>query len=212
MGFECGYSQLPNEYIEPRAPHVNQALLYLPEVGPLQWRGVTGECSMNCLRPVLPSSCAIVDSNFLYHLELTDSSGDVIARKGLDLGSLGVYNITSDGSSIQMDTLKDPATTWNQVGPFLAVLGFIVLAAVVERLWNAWAEASNGGGQDDEYSRMMNDAPVLESQVPEKHKESANKRLRSLDTFRGISLVLMMFVNYGGGGYWCAQTLSSLCV
>lgn len=28
------------------------------------------------------------------------------------------------------------------------------------------------------------------------------ERLKSLDTFRGLSLVLMMFVNYGGGGYW----------
>ncbi|XP_074648946.1 heparan-alpha-glucosaminide N-acetyltransferase-like isoform X2 [Tubulanus polymorphus] len=30
----------------------------------------------------------------------------------------------------------------------------------------------------------------------------AQKRLRSLDTFRGISIVIMIFVNYGGGGYW----------
>ncbi|XP_028994513.1 heparan-alpha-glucosaminide N-acetyltransferase isoform X2 [Betta splendens] len=29
-----------------------------------------------------------------------------------------------------------------------------------------------------------------------------SKRLRSLDTFRGISLVIMIFVNYGGGRYW----------
>lgn len=28
------------------------------------------------------------------------------------------------------------------------------------------------------------------------------KRLRSLDTFRGIALVVMIFVNYGGGKYW----------
>ncbi|CAF1105529.1 unnamed protein product [Rotaria sordida] len=28
------------------------------------------------------------------------------------------------------------------------------------------------------------------------------KRLRSLDTFRGFSLMVMIFVNYGGGGYW----------
>ena len=28
------------------------------------------------------------------------------------------------------------------------------------------------------------------------------ERLQSLDTFRGISLCLMIFVNYGGGGYW----------
>ncbi|XP_035668403.1 heparan-alpha-glucosaminide N-acetyltransferase-like isoform X2 [Branchiostoma floridae] len=28
------------------------------------------------------------------------------------------------------------------------------------------------------------------------------RRLRSLDTFRGLSLAVMVFVNYGGGGYW----------
>lgn len=31
---------------------------------------------------------------------------------------------------------------------------------------------------------------------------SPNKRLQSLDTFRGISLIIMVFVNYGGGRYW----------
>ncbi|XP_008320341.1 heparan-alpha-glucosaminide N-acetyltransferase isoform X2 [Cynoglossus semilaevis] len=30
-------------------------------------------------------------------------------------------------------------------------------------------------------------------------------RLRSLDTFRGFSLTVMVFVNYGGGGYWFFQ-------
>ncbi|CAI9553891.1 unnamed protein product [Staurois parvus] len=28
------------------------------------------------------------------------------------------------------------------------------------------------------------------------------QRLRSLDTFRGLALMIMVFVNYGGGGYW----------
>ncbi|KAG8593749.1 hypothetical protein GDO81_000938 [Engystomops pustulosus] len=31
---------------------------------------------------------------------------------------------------------------------------------------------------------------------------AAPQRLRSLDTFRGLSLIIMVFVNYGGGGYW----------
>lgn len=35
---------------------------------------------------------------------------------------------------------------------------------------------------------------------PTAHKKPA--RVISLDTFRGISLCLMIFVNYGGGGYW----------
>ncbi|KAM4709548.1 heparan-alpha-glucosaminide N-acetyltransferase [Discoglossus pictus] len=29
-----------------------------------------------------------------------------------------------------------------------------------------------------------------------------SQRLRSLDTFRGLALMIMVFVNYGGGGYW----------
>ncbi|XP_046571349.1 heparan-alpha-glucosaminide N-acetyltransferase-like isoform X1 [Haliotis rubra] len=33
-------------------------------------------------------------------------------------------------------------------------------------------------------------------------KKEKKERLKSLDTFRGMSLVVMNFVNYGGGGYW----------
>lgn len=33
-------------------------------------------------------------------------------------------------------------------------------------------------------------------------KDQQKERLKSLDTFRGISLVIMMFVNYGGASYW----------
>ncbi|XP_076868848.1 heparan-alpha-glucosaminide N-acetyltransferase [Brachyhypopomus gauderio] len=31
---------------------------------------------------------------------------------------------------------------------------------------------------------------------------TSGRRLRSLDTFRGLALVIMVFVNYGGGRYW----------
>ena len=31
---------------------------------------------------------------------------------------------------------------------------------------------------------------------------SAKRRVRSLDAFRGVSITIMIFVNYGGGGYW----------
>ncbi|XP_019955930.2 heparan-alpha-glucosaminide N-acetyltransferase isoform X2 [Paralichthys olivaceus] len=42
--------------------------------------------------------------------------------------------------------------------------------------------------------------PYTDSILPPPPNPS--KRLRSLDTFRGISLVIMVFVNYGGGRYW----------
>lgn len=40
------------------------------------------------------------------------------------------------------------------------------------------------------------------SQVKPTIKKSQKERLRSLDTFRGATLLLMIFVNYGGAGYW----------
>uniref|UniRef100_A0A8C4IPA7 Heparan-alpha-glucosaminide N-acetyltransferase n=1 Tax=Dicentrarchus labrax TaxID=13489 RepID=A0A8C4IPA7_DICLA len=43
-------------------------------------------------------------------------------------------------------------------------------------------------------------APLTDNILPP--PPSPSKRLRSLDTFRGISLVIMVFVNYGGGRYW----------
>ncbi|EHB15173.1 Heparan-alpha-glucosaminide N-acetyltransferase, partial [Heterocephalus glaber] len=45
--------------------------------------------------------------------------------------------------------------------------------------------------------------PLTGDPQPEAQCASASgHRLRCLDTFRGIALVLMVFVNYGGGRYW----------
>ncbi len=33
-------------------------------------------------------------------------------------------------------------------------------------------------------------------------RTKSSSRLLSLDTFRGMCLTIMIFVNYGGGGYW----------
>jgi len=33
-------------------------------------------------------------------------------------------------------------------------------------------------------------------------RTKSSSRLLSLDTFRGMCLMIMIFVNYGGGGYW----------
>ena len=45
------------------------------------------------------------------------------------------------------------------------------------------------------------DLPPSEASQNEGEK-SKGARLHSLDTFRGLTLSMMIFVNYGGGGYW----------
>ncbi|XP_052248072.1 heparan-alpha-glucosaminide N-acetyltransferase-like isoform X2 [Dreissena polymorpha] len=44
------------------------------------------------------------------------------------------------------------------------------------------------------------ESTIREEIPPDTH--SKRQRLHSLDTFRGLSLLMMIFINYGGGGYW----------
>eukprot|EP00462_Mataza_sp_D1_P020440 CAMPEP_0175126666 /NCGR_PEP_ID=MMETSP0087-20121206/3980_1 /TAXON_ID=136419 /ORGANISM="Unknown Unknown, Strain D1" /LENGTH=700 /DNA_ID=CAMNT_0016408603 /DNA_START=118 /DNA_END=2220 /DNA_ORIENTATION=+ len=49
----------------------------------------------------------------------------------------------------------------------------------------------------------LNREGLLRSSTTDAPSPATKKgRLKSLDTFRGISLTIMIFVNYGGGGYW----------
>ena len=47
----------------------------------------------------------------------------------------------------------------------------------------------------------MDDIDMGESNNNEA-KDSSKSRVSSLDTFRGITIALMIFVNDGAGGYW----------
>ncbi|XP_011447071.3 heparan-alpha-glucosaminide N-acetyltransferase isoform X1 [Magallana gigas] len=62
---------------------------------------------------------------------------------------------------------------------------------------------SNSGGDLGAYT--SEDLGVMQTTInPADEQDSRPKkeRLKSLDTFRGISIIVMIFVNYGGGGYW----------
>ena len=42
------------------------------------------------------------------------------------------------------------------------------------------------------------DVPIPRTPSPPPQR----KRVKSLDAFRGLAITIMIFVNYGGGGYW----------
>jgi heparan-alpha-glucosaminide N-acetyltransferase len=75
--------------------------------------------------------------------------------------------------------------------------------------------ARGGGSSDSLRADLLNSDPILkgeqaaptpllgqQQQQQQQPPPPAKKwRLQSLDTFRGFALTVMMFVNYGGGGY-----------
>uniref|UniRef100_A0A9J8C7H8 Si:dkey-192p21.6 n=1 Tax=Cyprinus carpio carpio TaxID=630221 RepID=A0A9J8C7H8_CYPCA len=79
---------------------------------------------------------------------------------------------------------------------FWASLPYILRCSCTQRLKN---HICHRGSQNSiELDEENNEHSVDKS-------KSKSSRLKSLDTFRGFSLTVMVFVNYGGGGYWLFQ-------
>ncbi|CAL8366505.1 unnamed protein product [Gadus morhua 'NCC'] len=83
----------------------------------------------------------------------------------------------------------------------LAVIALLfVLIPYINRKYNATKRIKNACCPSPQYTVDCEVTPTCEAgDADAKPKQT---RLRSLDTFRGFSLTVMVFVNYGGGGYW----------
>ncbi|XP_064387254.1 heparan-alpha-glucosaminide N-acetyltransferase-like isoform X2 [Halichondria panicea] len=62
--------------------------------------------------------------------------------------------------------------------------------------------SSNYGATEAETKPLINDGTRDGADRESDPKPKKKVRLMSLDAFRGFSLAIMIFVNYGGGGYW----------
>ena len=51
------------------------------------------------------------------------------------------------------------------------------------------------------YNKITHCILIFSTELDERAKKK-DRRVKSLDSFRGLSVILMVFVNYGGGGYW----------
>ncbi|KAL6467369.1 hypothetical protein MHYP_G00251730 [Metynnis hypsauchen] len=125
--------------------------------------------------------------------------------------SLWVKNL-NDLSQVNCTMVTDSEPI-NSYLPIL--LAFLVFASlyVLAAIWNsvkgldAVRNLLLRLGSTMEAERLINSELGSPSRAVESSAESiipatAGRRLRSLDTFRGLALVVMVFVNYGGGRYW----------
>ncbi|TMS36080.1 hypothetical protein L596_003337 [Steinernema carpocapsae] len=127
-----------------------------------------------------------VNTTFATVLEILDSSNKIVCeRQEFKFGEHGNYTMYS--SSCQIEESSPPVNTDFPI--YFAILGILLLTfmlGVVSLVHRNSISSWLGEGFE-----MLDPLSITPS-----------KRLKSLDTFRGITICFMIFVNYGGGGYW----------
>ena len=68
-------------------------------------------------------------------------------------------------------------------------------------------QPSTSQDANDRANKVQNER---QDKASSQNKDTKKKRVKSLDAFRGLSITIMIFVNYGGGGYWYANTYGNV--
>lgn len=145
----------------------------------------------------------------------------VICQETVHFGEFGEYVLTADDHGCQLQTTADPINTFV---PLYTALATLILAKL---LWSLGQRLSRhrrvrliflslGGrptslveedlGDDSQLITPSEEADLQMaasiSLIQPMEARRRKPRLRSLDAFRGLAIVIMIFVNYGGGDYW----------
>ncbi|XP_063380101.1 heparan-alpha-glucosaminide N-acetyltransferase [Cydia fagiglandana] len=116
------------------------------------------------------------------YISATNMTG-LVCQSRPDLGQFGVYRLNATDEACSVRTLREPVDIYM---PLLLLLGVLlgtwvvygVVRFIMSRVWRT-------------------------GKLRYGDKELAiQQRLRALDTFRGMAIVFMIFVNDGAGGYW----------
>lgn len=182
---------------------------------PSSW-GLSGRC------PSLTSCSLQLPSDHPVQLQLRVQGVSAFVEHTVALNEHGWYEWTVTNAT------APPTTTWVQVQPGnalngamplvlflltlagLAVLGGVLAPRIFDHARSAWTQEPAvqrlheplAPHAQQQAAAVVSDGPVSsQTEAPEKPKPTS-ERLQSLDTFRGGCLIVMIFVNYGGGRYW----------
>ncbi|XP_075785404.1 heparan-alpha-glucosaminide N-acetyltransferase isoform X2 [Pelodiscus sinensis] len=168
-----------------------------------------------------PSIAAVaVDSQHPVTLQLNGTlGGKELSRIHYHFGEFGNYSLVVKNSSrstkeISCDIIINESPVNSHLPIlyafliYMGLLGIVTLGRVfviIDPIRNWFYKKLNPEDTD----RLINSelgsptkADSTSSNVPATTWTVSQRRLRSLDTFRGLSLIIMVFVNYGGGKYW----------
>ncbi|KAK9693643.1 protein of unknown function (DUF5009) [Popillia japonica] len=112
----------------------------------------------------------------------SNSSDNTFCDLDTKFGEFGVYQLTINDNDCTVKVLKQP------VNIYMPILTILIIYSILFILLQLCIYLTRKFAHE-------------ETDVNSKSTATKKRRLKSLDTFRGITIALMIFVNYGGGGY-----------
>ncbi|XP_078577889.1 heparan-alpha-glucosaminide N-acetyltransferase-like isoform X4 [Branchiostoma floridae x Branchiostoma japonicum] len=181
--------------------------------------------------PSIPTEPFLVQTTFMTHISIVkdnhDGTNDSICSLDKLFGEHGEYQMFINANGPSQENKfdcpvypdKDPIDSNIPIlVAFCIYVGLVLIFLAVRQLYYTIGRSQYawfiGYFPFRETDRLVNSdlgAPSPSSTATEDQTVANSstqpasqgiRRLRSLDTFRGLSLAVMVFVNYGGGGYW----------
>lgn len=204
----CNYTEL----------NLDEACLHITSSSPVElklWKQVD-ECNKCRYLPwaTLPANgnvSLVVETKYPLNFVHSDPQGQYNCGTTYRFDEHGVYgwNVTEENCST-VTVIEEPPI------PFLPIIGAFLIFLSIGLLWNLVKCAMNSEWmsrlreRNQPFSELESDLGSPSSAegppmgradiIPAVRRQRA--RVASLDVFRGISIALMIFVNYGGGQYW----------
>ena len=137
---------------------------------------------------------------------LKENGTDQCGLAEFKFGQFGHYLLNASDCSIAIG--KEPTNT------FLPILWAFLLLIFIKLLWSvlkfgcslpqvrAWILHRQWMARNyNDLAGIETENSIAASEV-EADRVRSKRRVKSLDAFRGLSIAIMIFVNYGGGGYY----------
>ncbi|CAL1292528.1 unnamed protein product [Larinioides sclopetarius] len=164
-------------------------------------------CSMLALEPLLPHHSQqlilkLASLGTIWKVQ-NEHNKTICGLTRNYLGENAWYHIDVNQTECSLICDKEPEPTYYPVIIALSFYGLLFILYALGGFVYRSALFNNFFRQNSlDVSTDLAAAFSSSSTIDDKKPKPSQQRLRSLDTVRGIAIVVMIFVNYGGGRYW----------
>lgn len=138
-----------------------------------------------------------------WELSKNDPNDTVLCPKSsYQFGQYGIYQLNIHDQNCSLEIIQDPSN------PYFAILWAFFILGSLQISWIAGKSLYRNKikpfliARSVRYgSGLLDDDDHSDITETEQERAKRKRRVRSLDAFRGLAIVIMIFVNYGGGGY-----------